>query len=74
MISMIIAIVILTTVSPIPTPGTVGPHGGGRPGGRAAPGGPAAAVDQPGETMGGDRDAGAAVAEPAEEGAGRAAG
>lgn len=53
---------------------TVGPHGGGRPRGRAAQGGPAAAVNQPGAEVGGDRDAGTAMAEQTEERAGRAAG
>lgn len=53
---------------------TVGPHGRGGPRGGAALGGPAAVVNQPGAAVGGDRDAGPAVAEPAEEGAGRAAG
>lgn len=53
---------------------TVGPHGRGGPRGGAALGGPAAVVNQPGAEVGGDRDAGPAVAEQAEEGAGRAAG
>lgn len=62
------------TVSPIATAGTVGPHGRGGPRGGAAPRGPAAAVNQPGEEVGSNRDAGAAVAEQTEERAGRAAG
>lgn len=66
--------IIILLFSPITTAGTVGPHGGGGPRGRAAPGGPAAAVNQPGEEVGGNRDAGAAVAEQTEERAGRAAG
>lgn len=53
---------------------TVGPHGGGGPRCGAAPGGPPVAVNQPAEAVGGDCDAGAAVAEPAEEEARGAAG
>ena len=75
MISMIIALIILTNLFPQSlSSGTVGPHGGGGPRGGAAPGGPAAAVNQPGEKVGGDRDASAAVEEPPEERAGGDAG
>lgn len=75
-ISIVIAFLIILTklFSSLVTGGTVGPHGGGGPRGGAALGGPAAAVNQPGAAVGGDRDAGAAVAEPTEERAGRAAG
>lgn len=74
--SMIIAIIIILTklFFPLPNSGTVGPHDGGGPRGGAALGGPAAAVNQPGAAVGGDRDAGAAVAEQTEERAGRASG
>lgn len=76
MTSMIIAFIIILTklFSTLSTSGTVGPHGGGGPRGGAALGGPAAAVNQPGAEVGGDRDAGTAVAEQTEERAGRAAG
>lgn len=75
-ISIIIAFITILALlfSTHPTFGTVGPHGRGGPRGRAALGGPAAVVNQPGAEVGGDRDAGPAVAEQTEERAGRAAG